>query len=73
MRSLQTARVPVLLGENNDKGSLFLINTASPPFEGFLGSHRNLISADKVRVVYPNILNNFEPVETVIHDIVFIW
>ena len=71
--SHQTARVPILLGENKDDGSLFLAGNTNPSLESFLQSRGNPVSADEVRVVYPNFLGNIELVETVIRDIEFTW
>ena len=75
IRTGQIARVPILLGNMEDDGTVFTYNTnesISTFLEGLFGSLATSIPTDKVRGLYPG-LSDPQVIASAERDIVFRW
>ena len=72
----QFARVPILLGNTEDDGTLFTYYDSSKSLSTFLadqfGSLAGSVSSDKVRALYPG-LSDPQVIASTMRDIVFRW
>ncbi|GJJ10880.1 hypothetical protein Clacol_005108 [Clathrus columnatus] len=70
IKANKTARVPILIGANQDDGTLFVVgDTDLATFlQGLLGS---LVTVDQVRAVYPG-FTDLEIIPLVFRDVVFL-
>lgn len=71
IKANQTARVPILIGANQDDGTLFVVGITDLTtfLQETVGS---LVDADEVRAVYPG-FTDLEIIPLVFRDVVFLW
>lgn len=70
IKANKTARVPILIGANQDDGTLFVVGVTNLTtfLQGLLGS---LVDTDEVRAVYPG-FTDLEIIPLVFRDVVFL-
>lgn len=66
----KTAQVPILMGTNQDDGTLFAVGQSS--LEGLIQGLRLTVTVEKIRALYPG-LSDLEIIPLAIRDFSLIW